>query len=158
MNEASFRSQPAAAGDDSFTIDISDDGQAFTLTFGELQAEVDAGKSPDLVAARVFSLVLPLDGAGTGMDVSFATSGYAFVSEGARGFALLSVNGQASVVPFPPGTDKSFVQELRLQARPAGACHLAVVLLVQRDPASPDAAALLRPLTVDAEIHPRGEG
>lgn len=96
MGEARFRSRPASVGDDSFTIDISDDGQVFRLTFGELQAEVDAGKSPDVVAARVFSLVLPLDGAGTGADISFAASGYALVSQGARGFALLSVNGRAS--------------------------------------------------------------
>jgi uncharacterized protein YegP (UPF0339 family) len=158
MSEAKFRSRPQASGDDGFTIDISEDGQALTLSFAEIQVEVDAGKSPEMVAARVFSLVLPMDGAGNDVDISFVTSGYAFVSEGASGYAVLSVNGKTSVEWFPPGTDQDFVQELRLEAGPTCECQLSVVVLVQRDPASPDAVATIRPSTVDAEIHPRSVG
>jgi hypothetical protein len=114
--EMGFRSRPAASGDDGFDISISDDGLAFTLRFAEIQAEVDATKSPDLVAARVFSAVLPLDGGDTGANVSFTTSGFAFATEGASGYAVLSVNGVTSVDQFPAGTDQEFVKQLRFES------------------------------------------
>jgi hypothetical protein len=153
-----FRSRPAASGDDGFDISISDDGLAFTLRFAEIQAEVDAGKSPDLVAARVFSAILPLDGGDNGTDISFAAGGFASATDGASGYAVLSVNGKTSVEHFPAGTDQEFVQQLRLEAGPACECHLTVVAIVQRDPAFPNAAATLRPSSVDAEIQPRRPG
>jgi uncharacterized protein YegP (UPF0339 family) len=131
---------------------------AFLKRFAGIQTEVDASKSPEMVAVRVFSLVLPVDGAGNGVDISFVTSGYTIVGEGASGSAVLSVNGKTSVEWFPPGTNQSFTQELQLEAGPTCECQLSVVILVQRDPASPDAAALIRPSTVDAEIHPRKAG
>lgn len=158
MGEARFHMKPTAGIDDDFDIGISKDGKAFTLSFGELQADVGSGKSPEMVAARVFSLVLPMDGAGNGVDITFVTSGHAIATEGARGFALLSVNGKTSVEHFPPGTDKSFVQELKLEAGPTCECYLTVILLVQRDPANPDAAAIIRPTSVDSEIQPRKAG
>jgi hypothetical protein len=156
--EMGFRSRPAASGDDGFDISISDDGLAFTLRFAEIQAEVDATKSPDLVAARVFSAVLPLDGGDTGANVSFTTSGFAFATEGASGYAVLSVNGVTSVEQFPAGTDQEFVQQLRFEAGPTCQCQLSVVAVVQRDPTFPDAVATLRPSSVDAEIQPRRAG
>jgi hypothetical protein len=155
MSAATFRSRPPASGDDGFDISISDDGQAFTLRFAEIQAEVDAGKSPDLVTARVFSAVLPVDGGDNGVDISLAASGFALATEGANGYVVLSVNGQTSVEHFPPGTDQEFVQQLSFEAGPTCECHLTVVAVVQRDPNFPDAAATLRPSTVDAEIKPR---
>jgi uncharacterized protein YegP (UPF0339 family) len=158
MGNARFRSAPAAGGDDGFQIDISDDGLAFTLTFAELQAVVDAGVSPDLVSSRVFSAVLPVDGGEHGVDLAFRVSGVAIATEGAGGYAVLSVNGTATVEAFPAGTDRSFIQELRVEAGPTSACHVAVVLVVQRDPAFPDAAATIRPSAIDAEILPRANG
>jgi hypothetical protein len=150
-----FRSKPVASGDDGFDIGISDDGLVFTLRFAELQAEVDARKSPDLVAARVFSAVLPMDGGANGANISFAASGFAFATEGASCFAVLSVNGKTSVEHFTAGTDQEFVQQLRFESGPTCECQLTVVVVVQRDPAFPDAVATLRPSSVDAEIQPR---
>lgn len=158
MGAVTFRSRPAASGDDGFDISISDDGQAFTLRFAEIQADVDAGKSPDMVAARVFSAVLPVDGGDNGVDISFTTSGFAIASEGASGYAVLSVNGKASVEHFPAGTEKEFMQQLRFEAGPTSECHLAVVAVVQRDASFPEAVATVRPSTVDAEIKPRRSG
>lgn len=155
MSAVTFRSRPPAAGDDGFDISISDDGQAFTLRFSSLQAAVDAGTSPDMVAARVFSAVLPIDGGDKEVDISFATSGFALATEGASGYAVLSVNGQAAVQQFPAGTDQEFVQQLKVEAGPTSVCHLAVVAVVQRDPAHPEAAATLSLSAVDAEIQPR---
>jgi len=152
MSAAKFGSGATGSGDDGFDLNISDDGLAFTLAFAEIQVDVDAGKSPELVAARVFSAVLPVEGGDNGVDISFTTQGFAVATEGANAYAVLSVNGQTSVQHFPAGTEQSFVQQLSFKGGPTAQCHLAVVAVVQRDPAYPDAAATLRPSSVDAEI------
>jgi hypothetical protein len=153
MSAAKFGPGATGSGDDGFDLSISDDGQAFTLTFAEIQADV-AGNSPDLAAARVFSAVLPVDGGDNGVEISFTTQGFAIATEGANAYAALSVNGQASIQHFPAGTDESFVQQLSFKGGPTSQCHLAVVAVVQRDPAYPDAVATVRPSSVDAEIQP----
>jgi hypothetical protein len=152
MSAAKFGSGSTGSGDNGFDLSISDDGQVFTLNFAEIQADVDAGKSPDLIAARVFSAVVPVDGGDKGVDIAFAAQGFAFATEGASAYALLSVNGQTTVQHFSAGTDQSFVQQLSFKGGPTSQCHLAVVAVVQRDPAFPDAAATLRPSSVDAQI------
>jgi hypothetical protein len=154
MGAAKFGSGSTGSVDNGFALDISPDGQAFTLNLTEIQADVDAGISPDLVAARVFSAVVPVEGGNDGVDIAFAVEGFASASEGASAYALLSVNGQTAVQHFSAGTFQSFVQQLRFTGGPTSQCLLAVVAVVQRDPAYPDAAATLRPASVDAEIQP----
>lgn len=101
----------------------------------------------------MFSAVIPLEGDGGEVSIAFTAGGYAFASEGATGYALLSVDGQAAVQQFPAGTDDDFVQPpLTVTAGPGSPLHLVVVAIAQRDPAYPDAAAVLRPVSVDAEI------
>src|SRR6266508_787806 len=141
MSPVTFRSRPAASGDDGFDVSISEDGQVFTLRFAAIQAEVDAGKSPDMVAARVFSAVLPVDGGDNGVDISFATSGFAFASEGASGYAVLGVNGKTGVVQFPAGTDREFVQQLRFEACLSCSCGVPLDLLAFRARGSSDQVA-----------------
>jgi hypothetical protein len=68
----------------------------------------------------------------------------------------ISVNGQSSVQHFSAGTDQSFEQQLIVKGVPTSQCHLAVAAVTQRDPAQPDAAATLRPGSVDAEIQVSG--
>ena len=153
MGEVRFRSRPAASGDDGFTISISEDGQAFTLVFSGLQAEVNATTSP--AVARVFSLVLPVDGADSGTDISFATSGFAFAEEGTSGTAVLSVNGQTSVERILAGADQEFVQQLKVQGGPTAALQLVVVLVAERDGDHPEGTANLSATSVDGEIQPR---
>ena len=65
MTGAMFGSGWTGSGDSGFDLAISADGQAFTLTFAEIEADLDGGKSPDLFAARVFSAVLPIEGDGS---------------------------------------------------------------------------------------------
>jgi hypothetical protein len=156
MSQAKFGSEWTGNGDNGFGLSISADGQAFTLTFAEIQAGVDGGRSPDLTAARVFSAVLPVHGDGNEASIVFTAQGFAFASEGADAYAVLSVNGQTSVQHFAAGTDQSFEQQLIVKGVPTSQCHLAVVAVVQRDPAQPDAAATLRPSSVDAEIQASG--
>jgi uncharacterized protein len=159
MGEVRFRTRPPASGDDEYDIAITDDGLAFTLHFSELQAVVDAGVSPDMVAARVFSLVLPIDGGDHGVDISFRTEGIMSAMEGGSGYALLSVNGSTAIRQFPSGTFGDYVQELRLQATgPTSQCHLTVALVAQRDPAFPDAGATIGASSLDGEISPLTHG
>jgi hypothetical protein len=152
MTGVTFGSGWTGSGDNGFNISISGDSLAATLTFAEIEANVDAGKSDDLFAARVFSAVLPLEGDGGEVDIAFAASVYAFASEGATGYALLSVNGQTAIQQFAAGTDDDFVQQLTVIAGPGSLCHLVVVAVAQRDPAYPDAGAAVRPVSIDAEI------
>ncbi len=159
MSGIKFRlAQSFASGDDDFALDVSDDGQAFTITFSDIQAAADPSESPAPVAGRLFSLVLPVDGGSNGLGISFAVSGYAFTTEGARGYSVLSVNGQTSVEQFPPGTDREFVQELKFEAGPTCECGLAVSVVAERDAAYPDAVANLTISSVDAQINRRRMG
>jgi hypothetical protein len=76
MSELRFR--PRLTGsDDEFSFNVDPDGQVFTILFSDLQANLDEKESSDVVAARVFSIVLPLDGAGDAVDITFAVSGFA---------------------------------------------------------------------------------
>ena len=154
MTGTTFGSGWSGSGDNGFDLAISGDGQAFTLTFAEIEADLDGGKSPDLFAARVFSAVLPVDGDGGDVDIAFTAQGFAFATKGANAYAVLSVNGQTNVLPFSGDTDENFVQQLSITSGPASLCHLVMVAVVQRDPAYPDAAATLRPSSIDAEIQP----
>jgi len=154
MSGIKFRpAQTFASGDGDFTLSVAPDGQVFTLLFSDIQAIVDPSESPTPVAARLFSLVLPVDGGTNGLDITFAASGYAFTSKGARGYTVLSVNGQTSVEQFPPGTDREFIQELKFKAGPTCEFGLAVSVVAERDAAHPQAAANLTISSVDAQIN-----
>jgi hypothetical protein len=150
MTGAMFGSGWSGSGDNGFDLGISQDGQTFTLRFAEIEADV--GKSPELFTARVFSAVLPIDGGSGEVTIVFSAQGYAFVTEGANAYVLLSVNGQTAVQQFSAETDDSFLQQLTITSAAASPCHLVVVAVAQRDPAYPDAVAVLRPSTVDAAI------
>ena len=158
MSVVRFRPAPTfASGADDFQINVSEDGQVFTLTFSDVLAVLNSG-APAPAAARLFSLVLPVDGGGNGVDISFRASGFALTTEGTSAYAVLSVNGATSVERFPSDTERDFVQELRLEAGPTCECGLAVSVVVERDAAHPDGAAHLNILSVDAQINPRVPG
>jgi hypothetical protein len=152
MSGARFGSEWTGDGDNGFNLKMADDGQTFTITFAEIQAEVGNGKSSDLTVARAFSALLPIHGDGNEVSIAFTTSGYAFANEGAEAYTVLSINGQTSVQHFTAGTDQDFLQQVTVKGVPTSQCHLAVVAVAERDPAQPDATAALRPLSVDAAI------
>ena len=152
MTGVTFGSGWTGSGDNGFTVAISPDSLSLTITFAEIEANVDAGKSDDLFAARVFSAVLPLEGDGGEVDIAFSATVYAFTDEGGTGYALLSVNGQTAIQQFATGAKDDFVQQLTVTAGPGSLCHLVVVAVAQRDPAYPDAAAAVHPFTIDAQI------
>src|ERR1051326_4476065 len=100
MAGVTFGSGWTGSGDNGFDVSISGDSLAFTIRFAEIEAKVDAGTSDDIVAARVFSAVMPLEGDGDEVSIAFTASVFAFTSEGATGYALLSVNGQTAIQQF----------------------------------------------------------
>jgi len=155
MSQATFGQQPTHASTDAFDISVSEDKRAFTLRFSDMLAAVDAGKASAPVATRTFSLVLPLESAPDTVQISFAVSGFAFASNAANGYAVLSVNGRTSVMEFPSGTDQEFVQELELEAEPTSECRISLFLLAERELADPLAAATVSTLSIDAEVLPR---
>jgi uncharacterized protein YegP (UPF0339 family) len=156
MGEVRFRSRPAASGDDGFTFATSPDGLAFTLEFSDLHARVKPGSPPAVV--RVFSVVLPVDGADNGADIRFVASGFAGTEEGTSGTAVLGANGQSSAERFPAGADGSFEQVLLLEAGPTAEVRLSVVVVAERDADHPDGGADVSVMTVNAEVQPRGAG
>ena len=152
MTGVTFGSGWTGSGDNGFVVSISGDALAFTITFAEIEANVDPGKSDDLFAARVFSAVMPLEGDGDEVSIAFRASVYAFTSEGSTGYALLGVNGQTAVQQFAGETNDDVVEPVTVTAGPGSLLHLVVVAVAQRDPAYPDAAAAIRPVSIDAEI------
>ena len=78
MTGVTFGSGWTGSGDNGFNVSISGDSLAVTLTFAEIEANVGAGKSDDLFAARVFSAVLPLEGDGGEVDIAFSAAVHPF--------------------------------------------------------------------------------
>jgi uncharacterized protein len=157
MSELRFRPR-LTASEDEFSFNVDPDGQVFTILFSDLQANLDEKESSDVVAARVFSIVLPLDGAGDAVDITFAVSGFALTTRGARGYVGLSVNGKTSATRFPPSTDREYVQELKFEAGPTFECHLSVFILAERDSQHPLTGAGMSIASIDAKINRRRAG
>lgn len=151
-SEATFRSLTTYASAGGVGSDLATDGRAFTVRFSDMVAKVESGESPSPAATRVFSFIVPVDGGGNGVKISFAASGYAFTTGGASGYAVLSVNGQTSTMHFSPGTDQEFVQQLEFDAGPTPECYVSVLILVERGSAD---TAYLNIASFDAEILPR---
>ena len=90
-----------------------------------------------------------------GQEMTGVTFGSGWTGSGDNGFSVSisgDVNGQTAVQQFAAGTDDDFVLPLTVTAGPGSLLHLVVVAVAQRDPAYPDAAAAVRPVSIDAEI------
>src|SRR5262245_55960152 len=150
-----FGQIPTYQSDEKFELDVSDDKRALTITFSDLQATVGGGKSPAPISARMFSLVLPLEGDEKRVEIEFIVQGFILALEGATATMVCSVNGQTSVADFPGVSNQSFVQKLKFAAETPSECRLFVFLLVGRDARSANAEASLNVNSIDAEILPR---
>src|SRR5712671_5626061 len=99
-----FGDKPTFQSTDKFSYALSPDKKAFTLLFEGLAAEVANGGDPSPVISRVASIVIPLTGQKTFRN-SFFVSGFALTGEGRNGTVVFSINGQNTVVKFPPGVE-----------------------------------------------------
>jgi len=146
-------------GKDKFEIDISDDKRAFTLSFSDLQAAVDGGNGGAPLATHDFSLVIPLQDDGKAskdkVEIEFAVNGGMVTTEKATASAMLSVNGQTTVVDRAASSEDSLVGRLKFEEKSPTECRLCVFLQAGRDSANGDAAAFVNVQTIDGEILPR---
>ena len=150
-----FEKAPSHTSDVGFGLDVSPDKQAFTLTFGNLQAAVRSGGALPPMATRLFELALPLEDGGTGVEIAFTIQGFVLTPEGATGTMVFSVNGQSVVADFPGKSDQSFQQQLKFAADTPSECRLCVFLVAGRDSKKPDVEAYLNVTAIDATIQPR---
>ncbi len=153
--------------DEKFELDVSDDGEAWTLAFSE-GFEVPVGGtnrgrladwSPELLssaptATRVFFLVLPLEGNNNErVEIDFHVQGFVLTTEGASATVVLSVNGQTTVADFPANSDQSYLQSLKFTApSPPSECRLCGILLAGRDSKNSNAEAFISATAIDANI------
>ena len=142
----------------SFEVAVSEDKRALTLTSSSLELHVGGGKSRSPIAARLFTLVLPLKGDEKRVEIEFSLDSLVMTLEGATASLVCSVNGQTTVSDFPQNTDQSFIQTLKFAAETPSEARLCVFLLLGRDSNNPDAEAHLRVSSLEAEILPRPPG
>lgn len=150
-----FGRVPTYQSTDEFGLDISDDRRAFTLSFSDLQVSLQGGKSAEPMSERDFSIVVPIEGQGSTVEIEFGVGGAALTTENATATMVFSVNGQTTVADFAEGSDESFVRQLKFAAKSPSECRLSIFLVGGRDSNVSDAAASLNVLSVDAEILPR---
>src|ERR671910_1763564 len=161
-----FAQGPTFQSDEEFELDVSDDGEAWTLTFPGFEVPVGgtnrgrlADWSPELLspaptATRAFFLVMPLEGDDNeSVEIDFRVQGFVLTTEGATATVMLSVNGQTTFADFPANSEESYLQSLKFTASsPPSECRLSVFLLVGRDSTNSDAEAFINTLSIDANI------
>lgn len=134
-------------------IDVSDDRQAFTLTYADFQVEVNNGDgSPGVGSARGEWFVLPVEETPQGDDYAISLGGYAVTADACSATVLLVVNGRESVEHVEPGSDRAFV--LTREGVTSGfdrQMSVAVGVLVQGDVAA-ESAGTVAVSAVDGEI------
>lgn len=151
-NNATFGA-PTFNSDVGFSLGLSDDKQAFTVSFSGLAVSLGAKGSAPIVT-RAFSFALALSGADPGVEIPFFVSGFAATQAGANGHLLFSVNDQSMVVDFPENSNSDFVKQLNYQVGPASELRITVFLLADRDSTS-DAAVALNVLSIDTDVNKR---
>jgi hypothetical protein len=149
-NDATFGG-PTFNSDVGFSLDLSDDKKAFTVSFSGLALSLDAKGSAPIVT-RVFSFALPLSGADPGAEIPFFVSGFVGTQKGANGHLLFSVNDQTMVVDFPENANNDFVKQLNYKVGSASELRITVFLLADRDSTS-DAGVTLNVLSIDTDVN-----
>ena len=105
------------------TASISDDGQASTIGFSNLEVKV-GDQNPALGAAQVESFTLHLSENATELHVRLVAQGYVATTPGARAFLAARMGDTTTLKTFPPlssdkGFEQSVLQELEATV-PAG--------------------------------------
>jgi hypothetical protein len=152
MSDPAFGTAPVFTSDDPLDLSVSPDGQALTITYSDFEVGVGDSEASTPIATRVKSVVLPVAGFADGVKVAVRIDGFAFVTDGAAGSAVVIVNGNAGVERAAPGADNEFVHEVVADGSGAAECRISVILVAERDSGNPDAVAHLNVLSLDAEI------
>ena len=153
--------------DEACAFTLTDDKLAFELKCSDLQVVMDPGKLPENVRSRVragtakgpiamraFSVVIPTTNK-VRVRLPISVDGFVLTEAGAQATLLLVVNGETTVVKFPPKSDRSYVKNLVYRAKYASDVRLTAVLITERETASPGAAAFLGLSVVSAGNLPK---
>jgi hypothetical protein len=143
---ANFGDKLSFQSSDKMDYAVTDDRQAFTLTFSALEATIGNQKSDPPLMSQVAAFVIPVDG--KSIDATFVVSAVATTTEGTDATIMLVVNDKSTMMHFPPNSNaKDVVLQLRYRAKAVSDLRVAIFVLVERDQAHPGAGA---DLTVDA--------
>ena len=130
--------QPVHQSGGAGKLAVSEDGQAFTLSFSDLEVAHEAvpyevmpdnrtGSSAPIVS-RAYSIVLPIKG--DRARPRLFVQGYAFTTPGANAALLFDVNGQSSLIRFEPvptaATPRRSPSTRRRPRRPALRCFFSL--------------------------------
>ena len=138
---------------------VSDDGRAFTLSFGETGFQLDTEKWKTPLATTLFSLVVPVSGDEETIETEFIAETSVVGFGGATATVLLSVNGRSVVTDLPAeDSDQSFNTVLRYTGVRPSEFRLAFLLLGTREAQNPESNAILTGLVIDGEFLPRPAG
>ena len=148
-----FAEIPPYQSGEKFTADVSDDRRAITLSLPDFQAKAEAGASP-MMQTRVFTLTLPVAGEGPLLEAEFTVDGFALTNPGATATLVISVNGLSTITDFPGGTDRSFVQIVKLSTEKPAECRLCVMLLLSRASEIAANAGFINVPTINVEMLP----
>lgn len=136
-----------------FTADVSEDRRAITLSLPDFQAKTEAGSSA-IMQTQIFTLILPVTGDGALLEVEFTVDGFALTDPGATATLVINVNGQSSITDFPGGTDRSFVEIVKLTTEKPAECRLCVMLLLSRASDIAANAGFINVPTINVEMLP----
>jgi len=152
MTDQGFATGSNFTSDPDLVVSVSEDRQAFTAIASNM--EVIVGQElPATIQARLLLLAVPLEGDVIGgTEIALRVSGNAFVTEGATGLAMITLNGRATTEYLSPVLDNEFVYELRVDGTGASECRVSVCLVAEREGNRPDAISRFNVLSIDAEI------
>jgi hypothetical protein len=120
--------------------DLSDDGQAFTVRFADLQADADAATS------RSFTMTVPFTGNTADAVVEYGVSGYAITDESSGATLTVTACGRSQRRPFRSEFDDDFVMTLAVPLRGVRECAVNLKIEVR------GAAALATIVALDAQL------
>jgi hypothetical protein len=152
---ATFGDKPTFQSADNFVYQLSEDKQAFTITFNPAfeatVANAPTGTKPGgPIATNVLSLVIPVYG--KKIKTTFIVSTSVTAEEGAGGAILLSVNDKQTVARFGATAEKELLVKLNYASDAASDIRLTVLLLAEHDSAHPKAAALVHVTAIDSDL------
>jgi hypothetical protein len=143
-------------GSDKIDVGISDDKRALTITFSDMQLNLEGGgKSAQPIGTRVFTVMIPVGGDEEQVQIAFGLNGFALATEGTTATLVMSVNGKTVVRDIAAKSEESIVQELEFKGPRPAECRLCVFLLVGLEANNKSAAASLSVTAIDAEFLPR---
>jgi hypothetical protein len=85
------------------------------------------------------------------IKTSFFASGFVATTAGASATLVLSVNGKNTVVNFPPGSERDFVQKLDYYAKSTSEIRVTAFLLAEQESGDAEASAFLGVNTIETD-------